>query len=97
MERPVFIRGTVQAAFLRRPLILPTLGKVFVLWLASGLRFSALRQPDIFDAGGTPLVLAAELAGGSDVVVNADDNSNILRAVQVMRQVVANPFATFST
>lgn len=56
-------------------------------------RLTSLSTPTLFDAAGNPMLLRAELAEGSEVKVDVAENGRTMRAVQVIRHVVRNPFA----
>lgn len=53
--------------------------------------FVSFERPDVFDAAGQPIKLSAELSAGS--MVKVDTSGAVMRAVQIVKAVFANPFA----
>jgi hypothetical protein len=85
--------ASVLAAFLRHPLRLPDGRTLYALHTRQG-RFFSVAPPDIFDASGTPITLAAELAAGS--LVRVAITNRFMIAVQIVEARYDNPFADAS-
>jgi hypothetical protein len=87
-------RGTVMFSCIRDP---ARFGDRDIFWLdirdSGGLEqsFVSFRRPDVFAAAGQHITLSAELSAGS--MVKVDTSGAVLRAVQIVKAVFANPFA----
>jgi hypothetical protein len=81
--------AVVVAAHLRHPLYLSDRRRLYELETDGG-RYLAVAPPDIFDAFGRPITLAAELAAGS--VVRVSLVAGLMHAIQVVHARYADPF-----
>jgi hypothetical protein len=88
--------GIVLQSFIYRPVVVPYSRDLFMLDVRADdgteHHLISVHPPDIFSATGEPITLAAEFAAGSRLKIQHD--GRIIRAIQVIEHVFANPFAT---